>query len=531
MLGNIFASYDIPTLVALAAALAGALAFALGRVPAATFDDWSVRDRARALGITALLAVGVGVGWRLDPVSVAASRVDDEIAQNGWVQLLAAFRTAHLDYEAYYALVPSQDANARVARLVGLPESSTGLVHSFAAHRPAPPRPLDVVVIIEESLGSSFSARFGHTEDDPVTPALDRWSGQGLALTNLVATGNRTVRGLEAVLCSFLPLPGDAVIKRDRSENIATIARVLAARGYATTFMYGGYGLFDNLKPFMLRNGFPAFVEQPQYPPDAFRTIWGVADEYVFDAMIAAQEEADRAGRPSFGTALTVSNHKPFDVPPGRVASPEGRSARRKAVLYADWALDRYLTQARREGLLAHTVLLVVGDHGARVYGAEQIPAESYRIPAFFLTPAAADRGTVIDRVASQVDLCADAALAGRHQLRGAVLRARPARPARRGRPRVRQPQPRRRAAHRHLARGARPAATDLLCAGGASQRPVRTRRAADGRNGGDCRRRQGGVPDGLSALPGACQREPEIFHLAMTQRTSGDRMRFIGLA
>ena len=92
-------------------------------------------------------------------------------------------------------------------------------------------------------------------------------------------------------------------------------------------------------------------------------------------------------------------------MPPGRVASPEGRSARRKAVLYADWALDRYLTRARREGLLAHTVLLVVGDHGARVYGAEQIPAESYRIPAFFLTPAAADRGTVIDRVASQVDL------------------------------------------------------------------------------------------------------------------------------
>ena len=92
-----------------------------------TFDDWSLRDRARALGITALLAVGVGVGWRLDPVSVAGSRVDDELAQNGWVQLLAAFRTAHLDYEAYYALVPSREADARVARLIGQPRSSTGL--------------------------------------------------------------------------------------------------------------------------------------------------------------------------------------------------------------------------------------------------------------------------------------------------------------------------------------------------------------------------------------------------------------------
>ena len=238
-----------------------------------------------------------------------------------------------------------------------------------------------------------------------MTPELDRWSHEGLVLTNLIANGNRTVRGMEGILCSFLPLPGDAIVKRDRSENVASIARVLEAQGYQTTFFAGGYGRFDNVKRFMMSNGFDTFVEQPDYPNDAFRTVWGVADEFVFDEMIARQKQAHAAGRRWFSATITGSNHKPFDVPPGRVNWPAEKSRRRGAVLYADWAVGHYLNLARRQGLLEHTVVLIVGDHGARVYGAEEIPVTSYRIPAVFFTPDINYRGAVIDRLSSQVDL------------------------------------------------------------------------------------------------------------------------------
>jgi hypothetical protein len=89
-----------------------------------------------------------------------------------------------------------------------------------------------VVVTLEESLGSDFSARFGPPSDgqEAVTPELDRWSREGLSFTNVIVTGNRTVRRLEGVLCSFLPLPGDAIVKRDHSENVASISRVLSGR-------------------------------------------------------------------------------------------------------------------------------------------------------------------------------------------------------------------------------------------------------------------------------------------------------------
>jgi phosphoglycerol transferase MdoB-like AlkP superfamily enzyme len=210
---------------------------------------------------------------------------------------------------------------------------------------------------------------------------------------------------MEGIIASFLPLPGDAIIKRDRSQGLATVGSVLSARGYQTTFFYGGFGVFDNVKPFMTANGFQSFVEETEFPVETFRTIWGVADEFVFDKMFEQQLASDHAGRPWLGAVMTVSNHKPFSWPAGHFDWPQAASKRRGAVRYADWALGHYLARMKAAGLLDHTVVLIAGDHGPRVYGAEEIPVESYRIPGVLLTPEVRDRDTTIDRLASQVDL------------------------------------------------------------------------------------------------------------------------------
>lgn len=403
--GNIFASYNVPLFVGVAAAMAAGLAWWNAVHPLPVFGAWTWRDRLLGTLATLGLATGLWTAWALAPFSVGSNRIAGELALNGWAELIRAYMTSHLDYEAYYAGVSPAEARTRLSRLLDPPIPTSGLTRHFSPRGRAPGHPLDVVIVMEESLGSSFSARFGRDTEEPVTPELDRWSREGLALTNLIANGNRTVRGMEGILCSFPPLPGDSIVKRDRSENVASIARVLASQGYTTTFFTGGYGLFDNVKKFMTTNGFQEFVEQPDYPSGAFRTVWGVADEFVLDAMIERHKAARRRGERWFGTAITGSNHKPFKVPPGRVSWPAGKSARRGAVLYADWAIGRYLTRAKQEGLLEHSVVLIVGDHGARVYGAERIPVTSYRIPAVFFAPDAVYRGLAIDRLASQVDL------------------------------------------------------------------------------------------------------------------------------
>jgi arylsulfatase A-like enzyme len=59
-----------------------------------------------------------------------------------------------------------------------------------------------------------------------------------------------------------------------------------------------------------------------------------------------------------------------------------------RRVRYADWALGDFFRLAKKEAFWKDTVFVVVADHGARVYGSQQIPLPSYRIPMVVLGPA-----------------------------------------------------------------------------------------------------------------------------------------------
>ena len=422
---NIGESYNVPLVAGLSLLLGVSLAlYASSQLRDVEFGSLPWAARWRALGAVAVRVVLSGAAYSVLPAQVSEDRITSEVADNGPAQLVRAFLTSDLDYRAYYRTMPRAEARARAAKVLGFPAPSAAdlaapegafSLRKEIRSRPGPrDGPWDAVVILEESLGSSFVGSLG-ARANACTPELDRWSKEGLFLANLVANGNRTVRGLEGVLCSFVPLPGDSVVKRTRQPEVACVADVFEARGFATCFLYGGFGIFDRMKTFALKNGYQEFVEQPDFPRDAFRTAWGVADEYIFDALLDRQERAASQKRPLFATLLSVSNHKPYAVPPGRTGRPAGEKTRPGAVAYADWCLGRYLDAARKKGILDHTIVLVLGDHGARVYGAQEIPVASYRIPALFLAPDGAFpapngapdgwKGRRIERLCSQIDL------------------------------------------------------------------------------------------------------------------------------
>lgn len=404
---NLGESYDIPLFAGLA--LLGGLACAawLERFLAgATLARLGWRERLGALGRAwGTGAVAFAVLWAL-PWKVRADRVEDEVAHNGLCALVHAYATASLDYPTFYLSVPAEEAEARVAARLETPSSPVGpdLQRVLRPRHAAAPAPRQVIVILEESFGSEFVGVLGHPELE-LTPHFDRWSQEGLLLTQLVPTGNRTVRGLEGVLASFVPLPGDAILRREASSDVATLGRVFAANDFRTVFLYGGRSIFDSMSSFLGQNGWNEFVEQPDYPEGVFHTAWGVADEFIFDALLARQERARDTGEKLFATLLSVSNHKPYDVPLDDAHVASVRKGRRRAVAYADYALGRYLDQARERGLLEQSLILIAGDHGARVYGSSEIPAASYRVPGLFLSNDPAWRGRRIDRLCSQIDL------------------------------------------------------------------------------------------------------------------------------
>jgi len=272
-------------------------------------------------------------------------------------------------------------------------------LHHQTSTRPRA-RPLNFVVVLEESLGAEFVGAMGGL---PLTPTLDELLEEGVSFDQLYATGTRSVRGIEAIVTGFYPAPARSVVKLPRSQRgFFSLATLLGSEGYATSFIYGGESHFDNMGRFFTGNGFETVIDQTDYEAPYFVGSWGVSDQDLFRR---AHEEFEALGeRPFFSLVFTSSNHSPWEFPEGEIELHEEPAAtRNNAVKYADHALGEFFDLARSSSYWENTVFLVVADHNSRVYGPALVPVEHFHIPGVFLG------GTItperIGVVASQVDL------------------------------------------------------------------------------------------------------------------------------
>ncbi|MDB6067546.1 MAG: sulfatase [Pedosphaera sp.] len=317
-------------------------------------------------------------------------RVINEIANNGPVAFFTAAWSRNLDYSAFYQTLPYSEAASRAHRLLSAPNTTFSAIPGSLQRQVAgnSDRPkYNVVIMLEESLGSEFWGSLGRPQT--LTPNLDRIANeQGMLFTNIYASGNRTVRGFEGVLSSFPPLPGDSIVKRDHSDNVETIARILKRDGYNTVFLYGGRGIFDGMRSFALNNGYDRFVEQKNFAHPTFTTIWGVCNEDLYKKSIEEFRTLAASGKPFFATVLSVSNHKPYTYPKGRIPEDPDERTRNNAVKYTDFCLGQYFDDLKKESYYTNTIFVVVADHGARVYGSQSIPIHSYEIPVLVVGPA-----------------------------------------------------------------------------------------------------------------------------------------------
>ena len=389
---NIWDSYPVGWVIAGCAAASAGWVWLAGRWFRGMWECAYAARRRFALWL-GLVVVGLILGQTisLNGPRFSRERVLNELANNGTLSFVAAFWTHHLDYAAFYRTMPLAEAYQRVRKLLQEPgtefETEGQEIRRRVSGDPARPK-LNVVILLEESLGSEFWGSLGRKEPT-LTPEMDQLANaEGLLFTNIYASGNRTVRGFEGVFSSFPPLPGDSIVKRVQSENVETIARILKRDGYSTVFFYGGRGLFDGMRSYAVRNGYDRFIEQKHFSQPTFSTIWGVCDEDVMARAVEEFRELAKTGQPFLGTVLSVSNHKPYTYPKGRIAENPDERRRENAVKYSDYALGQFFKAARKEPFWTNTVFVVVADHGARVYGSQSIPIHSYEIPLLIAGPA-----------------------------------------------------------------------------------------------------------------------------------------------
>ncbi|MBV6522167.1 MAG: Phosphoglycerol transferase I [Gemmatimonadaceae bacterium] len=409
VVNNIAESYPLfPVLVGvalMAALVVRVLQRPLDRILTATTTPGR-RGRALLVYATALGALTLTV--RPEWARVSEDRELNEVALNGYYTWWLAFMGQDAPYDGWYASASLTEQATRLRTLLREPQLDTASLRDGTTLRrivaTRPERRFNVVVVLEESLGSLLVGAL-HPRDTSLTPHYDSLIAEGTLLSNVYSTGNRTVRALEATTAGIPPLPGISIVRRPASRDLFTLPSVLRSKGYSTTFIYGGRALFDGMGSYMRNNGMERVIEQKDFPDTSFTTAWGVADELIFDRALVEMDAQAKSGKPFFNLILSVSNHKPYTYPRGRIAADPDKHWRTNAVQYADYALGRFMRQARTHAWFDSTLFVLMGDHGARVYGAAEIPLRSYEIPVLFYQPGIVPAGKRIPTLLSSMDL------------------------------------------------------------------------------------------------------------------------------
>jgi phosphoglycerol transferase MdoB-like AlkP superfamily enzyme len=403
---NIWQSYPIAKLFGALLAFSGAGIF-LARHPLFPKTDGAPLGARWLPALAALIAPVVAVS--ATPTSLAFSRSNayaTELSLNGIWALAHAFFNNEIDYRRFYKTLPQEAVAKRIETLL---EEKDALLASPGrdpltrlVRREGSMLRKNVMLVSMESMGAEYLAHFGNRQN--LTPNLDRLASEGLLFTKLLATGTRTVRGLEALTLSVPPTPGQSILRRPHSTELFTIGDVFRDRGYDTRFLYGGYGYFDNMNAFYAGNGFEV-IDRTSLSADEihFENVWGVSDEDLFQRVIKEADRSFASGRPFFQLVMTTSNHRPFTYPNG-VIDIFSKTGRLGGVKYADHAIGRFVEAARLKPWFRDTLFVFVADHTAGTGGKIELDPTRYHIPLIFYAPDFIAPSTH-DGLASQIDV------------------------------------------------------------------------------------------------------------------------------
>ena len=413
VIGNIMESYPVVPLFSGVFVVVLALTIFLYKKTKSTLETIpNLKEKGLFLGgYVVLFLLSLWVTPKFDNIKSNNVFVQ-EIRANGVYKFYYAFTHSELDFFQFYPTLPEEEARSTFFSNFMIPYPGFGECgfRNFAPIRELPypvegeddEQHKNVVLISVESLSAEFMAAYGNTEG--ITPFLDSLAQKSIFLTNLYATGNRTVRGLEALTLCVPPTPGESIVKRKDNKDKFTTGSVFKSKGYSVKYLYGGYSYFDNMKDFFAGNGYD-IIDRDNFTPEeiTFANIWGVSDEDMARKAIKEMNAQAKTGKPFFNHWMTVSNHRPFTYPEGRIDIPGTAKSRQGGVKYTDYALKLFFELAKKESWFKDTVFVIVADHCASSAGRTELPLDRYRIPCLIYADFL--EAEQIDKLASQIDV------------------------------------------------------------------------------------------------------------------------------
>jgi len=380
VIGNIMESYPvIPLFTAIIIATAFITFYIYTKTKQELLHLPDIKQKILFLGLFMILMGTSLLGLSFTTKIKSCNVFEEEIQANGIPKFYWAFTHNELDYFHFYPVISQKAAEKQFLQQF----SPSALTREITADQPELKK--NVVLISVESLSADYLEHYGNSEK--ITPFLDSLADRSLLFTNLYATGNRTVRGLEALTLCIPPTAGESIIKREDNKKKFTTGGIFKSKGYDVKFLYGGYSYFDNMQDFYAGNGY-GIVDRNNFKPEeiSFANVWGVADEDMAKKAIRTMNAEAKSGKPFFNHWMTVSNHRPFTYPEGKIDIPGDAKSREGGVKYTDYSLRKFFEMAKKQDWYKNTVFIIIADHCASSAGDIELPMDKYRIPAFIFS-------------------------------------------------------------------------------------------------------------------------------------------------
>ncbi len=259
----------------------------------------------------------------------------------------------------------------------------------------------NVLVVVWES----FTKKMVDLSRDgiEITPGFNQLKKEGIYFPELYATGDRTDKGIVAVLSGYPAQPTSSIIKTPgKAAKLPMLSKIFAKQNYHTAFYYGGEPEFANMKAYLLQGGFKNFVSIDDFSAAEKNSKWGAHDDVVMKKMFA---DLQHMQQPFFTTWLTLSSHEPFETPVKKVIEgSDDESLFLNAMHYTDANIYELVSQCKKQTWWKNTIMIIVPDHGSRLPVAKN-KSDDFKISMLFLGGALDTNGITINTVGSQIDM------------------------------------------------------------------------------------------------------------------------------
>ncbi len=232
-----------------------------------------------------------------------------------------------------------------------------------------------------------------------LTPTLNKLANEGLFFSNFYAQeGVGTSSDTEFTLnTSLMPTSYGTVFVNYWNREYITIPKLLKKQNYYSFSMHGNNGTYWNRNVVHKEFGYDRFYHSKDFEIDE-KIGLGLSDKSFFRQAVPKIKEISENNKNFFGTMIMLTNHTPFSdiVKQGivdykvdfqyenyneetketeLVSAPylEGTKLGNyfKSVHYADEAIGEFLEDLDKEGLLDNTVIIIYGDHDAKLKKSE----------------------------------------------------------------------------------------------------------------------------------------------------------------